>query len=140
MEQFVVFITNHWMLSSLFALALVVLAIYEFVVGRLGIAEVATERAVQLINHEKAVVLDLRSEALFAEGHILGSIHLQPSAIDKKMGLLDKQLGKPLILVCATGQSSVSVCDVLQKKGFQLYILSGGIQNWKVAGLPLVKR
>ncbi len=140
MAQFVVFITHHWILSALFAFTLVALLINQLFESRFGLPSITPEHAVQLINHQEAVVFDIRSESAFAEGHILDAIHVPVLQLDKKMGVLQKYFTKPVVVICATGQESSKMATLLLQKGFlNVLTLSGGLQSWKAASLPLVK-
>jgi rhodanese-related sulfurtransferase len=140
-EQLVAFATQHWILSSLLGLVLVAILVNEWMNRNFGPPQIAPESAVQLINHQEALVLDIRAESAFATGHILDSQCIPASALEKKMGSLQKYTSKPIIVVCALGQSAVKVAVDLQKQGFQkVFVLNGGIQSWKTAGLPLVKK
>ncbi len=140
MEKFVYFITNHWILTTLWIGCVIIFLINEFLQSRLTAKSVTPEKAVQLINHQYAIVLDIRSDSAFAEGHILGSEHLPKQHLEKKIKNLQKHLEKPIIIVCNLGQDSSKFATELQQKGFvQAVILKGGIQAWKTTGLPLVK-
>jgi len=139
MEQLVVFITNHWALSALFGVILVAFLMNELIQRKRGAAEISPEAAVQLMNHRDALVLDLRGEAAFLEGHILGAMHLPMMSLDKKMASLQKHITQPLLVVCAMGQDSPKAALKLQQNGFQVFVLNGGVQAWKAGNLPLVK-
>lgn len=141
MEEWVVFITNHWILASLLGVVLFAFIINETIGGHFGSKqEVSAERAVQLINHQEAVVFDVRTEAAFLEGHIIGSEQVTAASLDKKMGNLQKHLKKPIIIATATGQDTGKMVALLKQKGFlQVFVLSGGVQGWKSAGMPLIK-
>lgn len=139
MNQYVVFVTNHWALCSLFVAILLALIINEAIAGRLGASQVAPETAVLLMNHQHAVVLDARSESSFAEGHIIGAHHLSMQTLTKKIGSLQKYKNKPIILVSAGDKETSKISQALKQDGFQVLVLHGGIPAWKVAGLPLVR-
>jgi rhodanese-related sulfurtransferase len=139
MSQFVEFFTNHWILSSLFVLVLLAFVVNEWVNRGFSASDVTTESAVMMINHQNAVVFDVRSESLFAEGHIINAHHLPIASLEKKMASLQKYKDKPIILVCAEGRDAPRASNLLKEKGFQVVVLQGGIQAWRAAGLPLVK-
>jgi len=140
MNQFVVFITNHWILSTLWIVCLIAFLINEFLQRRLNAKSVTPEQAVLWINHQNALVIDIRNDSAFAEGHILDSEHLPKHQSEKKIKNLHKQIERPIIIVCNTGPDSLNLANELQQKGFaRVVTLSGGIQAWKTAGLPLVK-
>ncbi|HXH54468.1 MAG TPA: rhodanese-like domain-containing protein [Gammaproteobacteria bacterium] len=141
MEEWVVFITNHWILASLLGVVLAAFIINEIIGGHFGSKQtVSTEHAVQMMNHQEAVVFDARTEAEFSAGHIVGAEPLTETAIDKKMSQLQKYLKKPIIIATATGQDTTKMMTLLQEKGFlHTFILSGGMQAWKSAGMPVIK-
>jgi len=140
MKEFVPFITEHWVLSVLWIACLAMLLVNEFLQNRLGAKNITPEQAIQLINHQNAVVLDIRSDSVFAEGHILGAEHVVGQRLEKKIKNLHKHIEKPIIIVCATGRDSPKLAAELQQKGFvQTVVLNGGMQAWKAVGLPLVK-
>lgn len=140
MNNIVFFLTEHWMLSGLFGLLLVALIANEWISQIWGAARVSPEEAIQWMNHKQAVVLDIRQPESFAEGHILGSINILPSQLEKKIGSLQKYQDKPLIIVGTVSQETGKVATLLKSQGYQSVILRGGIQEWRNAGLPLVKK
>ena len=51
---------------------------------------------------------------------------------------IPRDSGWKVVLHCAMGARSASACAYLQGQGFaNLYNLSGGIQAWAAAGLPI---
>ncbi len=141
MEEWVVFITNHWILASLLGVVLTAFIINEIIGSHFGSKQaVSTEGAVQMINHQEAAVFDIRTEAEFLAGHIVGAEHLTAGTLDKKMGHLQKYSKQPIIIATAIGQDTAKMMPLLQEKGFvQIFILSGGMQAWKSAGMPVTK-
>jgi rhodanese-related sulfurtransferase len=56
------------------------------------------------------------------------------------MARLNQWIEKPVIVICAMGNEAPKIGAKLKEKGFkQILVLKGGIQAWKVAGLPLAK-
>ncbi|RYG14602.1 MAG: rhodanese-like domain-containing protein [Burkholderiales bacterium] len=96
--------------------------------------------AVQLINRERAVVLDVRETDEFAAGHIGGAKNLPLGELDARLTDTVKNKGLPLILVCSTGGRASRALAVAKKLGYeQAQVLSGGLKSWKEANLPLEK-
>ena len=63
---------------------------------------------------------------------------IHDSVFEKRIASIDKKL--PVFVYCAIGVRSNDAAVMLHKLGFaQVYDLKGGIINWKLAGLPIVK-
>ncbi|TXG76546.1 MAG: rhodanese-like domain-containing protein [Rhodocyclaceae bacterium] len=97
--------------------------------------------ATLLINREDALVLDVREPAEWSKGHIPNARHIPLGQIEKRLGELDKFKSKPIIVSCASGNRSSSVCGTLRKAGFEkVFNLAGGIPAWEQAGQPVTTR
>ena len=106
-----------------------------------GIKEVDARHAVQLINYQDALVLDVRDDSEFASGHLPNAKHVPSEKIEERWGELEKFKQKPIVMIYRGGVHSNSASLFLKKNGFaQVVNLMGGIDSWKRAGLPLVKR
>ncbi len=137
--QLVEFITTHWILCTLMLLALLLLLQQEWRHRSVGIANLTPEQAVQWMNQQQAVVVDIRTEVAFAKGHVLGAINLENENLPKKMQHLEKYRQRPLIIVCQAGQTALRAAQLLREKGFKAFVLGGGLQQWTLNGLPLVQ-
>lgn len=109
--------------------------------GRLsGIRQVSPQEAVRLYNQEDALVLDVREQSEWKDGHIARAKHIPLGQLGKQMGELEKYKAKPIIAVCRVGNRSAQACGVLKKAGFEkLHNLDGGMSAWEQAGLPKEK-
>ena len=104
-----------------------------------GGATVSSSQAVQMINHQGAVLLDTRSVEAFQGGHIPQARHAPLADIEKRAASLAKD--KPLILVCEMGRSAIGAASRLRAQGFTaVSVLDGGIKAWSTAGLPLTTK
>ena len=104
------------------------------------IREVGVTEAVQLINRQDATIVDVRETAEFKSGHIPNARSIPLSELAARMKELEKLKSKPVLAVCASGARSSSACRELQKAGIaQVYSLSGGMQGWDKAGMPVEK-
>lgn len=96
--------------------------------------------AVQLINREKAVVVDVSEPDEFAAGHVTGAKNVPFGELEDKLPGTVKNKGLPLILVCASGARAGRAVAVAKKLGYeQAQSLGGGLKTWKAANLPLEK-
>jgi rhodanese-related sulfurtransferase len=138
MEHIGQFIINHWTLWSALLVILLLIFINEFITQKNRAKELSTASAVELINHEDAVVVDLRDQETYRSGRIINAIHAAPEDFGKPK--LEKYKSKPIILVCARGLQSPALAIKLRQQGYgQVMVLSGGMAAWQSAGLPLVK-
>jgi rhodanese-related sulfurtransferase len=96
-------------------------------------------QAVQLINREKAVVIDVCTRDEFAAGHVANSRNVPLAELDSNKSLpTNKAL--PLVIVCTTGARSSRAISTLTKLGHQrVHVLAGGMAGWREANLPIEK-
>ena len=133
------FILENW---YLFAAALVSggLLLWPIITegGTTGI-KVSAADAVQLINRQKAVLIDVRDPAEFAAGHAVGSRSVPLASLETSRDL-PKNKALPLVVVCPNGARSPRAVAMLRKLGFEnAKALSGGLQAWRAANLPIEK-
>jgi thioredoxin 1 len=87
-----------------------------------------------------AVLLDVRTAKEVSRSYIKDAVFLDfhDSAFKKMLATLNPE--KPVFVYCAIGVRSHDAAVMLQEMGFkEVYDLKGGIINWKLAGLPVVK-
>jgi len=105
-----------------------------------GIKEVDAAGAVQLINHKDAIVLDVREQKEYDDGHILNAKLIPLGKLGERMGELEKYRDRAILVMCRSGQRSSHATAQLTKNGFaQAYHLAGGVMAWQKANLPLEK-
>jgi rhodanese-related sulfurtransferase len=93
-----------------------------------------------LINDD-ALVLDVREDKEWAEGHIPNAKHIPLGQLSKRISELDKYKDKPIVVSCRSGHRSATACRTLKKDGFeQTHNLMGGIIAWENANLPVTKK
>jgi rhodanese-related sulfurtransferase len=134
------FIIKNW---ELFLALVVILAL--FAAGPLmqfihGIKNIGPMQAVQLINREGGVFVDVCQPEEYKAGHIPNSLNVPLTALRQPPKQLDKYKGKPVVVSCRSGNRSVKGAVMLRKQGFQtVYSLSGGLVGWQRDNLPLEK-
>ena len=96
--------------------------------------------AVQLINREKAVVVDVSEDQEFAAGHIAGARNIPVNQLEQRLPEVVKNKSLPLILVCARGARAQRCLAQAKTLGYEkAVVLGGGLQAWKEANLPVEK-
>ena len=107
--------------------------------GAGGATKVSTTDAVQLINRERAVLIDVSEPAEFAAGHVAGSKSVPLGELEASSSL-PKNKSLPLVVVCPTGTRASRAVATLNKLGFaNARALAGGFQAWREANLPVEK-
>lgn len=130
------FVSNHYLLVSIFLVLLVLLAVTE---ARKGGKSLSNRELTALVNRDEGVVLDVRAKKEFDAGHIVDSLNIPHDKLVSRLGELEKHKGKTIVVVDAMGQHAGTVCRELQKVGFTAAKLSGGISSWRGENLPVVK-
>ncbi len=105
-----------------------------------GASSVTPTEAVQLMNREKAVVVDVCSAEEFAAGHVTAAKNVPLAELEDKLTGVAKNKALPLVLVCASGMRSRRAVAVAKKLGYEkAYSLAGGMGAWRAANLPVQK-
>ena len=140
MEHFPEFVTNHLFLFSLLIaiLALLIWNLYGDTIS--GIRQVIPMEATRLINHENAVIIDIRKKDEFDNGHILNARHIPVAEMEERKKDLQKYKQSAVILYCNNGSESTRTARALTHDGFEkLFCLKGGLHSWRNANLPLTR-
>ena len=108
--------------------------------GAGGAGKVSTNDAVQLINREKAVLIDVSEPAEYAAAHATGSRSVPLSSLESTNDL-PKNKALPLVVMCPTGSRAGRAVATLKKLGFEnARALAGGLEAWRAANLPVEKK
>ncbi len=132
------FILDNWMILVA-ALASGGMLLWPAIKGATGGSLTATG-AVQLINREKAVVVDVCEAEEFSAGHVIGSKNIPLNQLEEKLSGAVKNKALPLILVCQSGARSNRAVGIAKKLGYeQAQSMAGGLVAWRAANLPVEK-
>jgi rhodanese-related sulfurtransferase len=132
------FIVDNWMLI-LIALSSGAMLAWPLVRGA-NAGSLTVQGAVQLINRERAVVVDVREPEEFAAGHMTGAKNVPMGLLEEKLAAAVKNKSLPLLLVCATGGRAQRAVATAKKLGYdKVQAVSGGLKSWKEANLPVEK-
>ena len=139
MQDLFLFIQRHWQLNVILLIILLLLILIEFMRLKRRAAEISPTHLIQQMNHDHAVVIDIRSTADFQTGHIIDAHSYPLSSLTDPASTLNKFKTKPLAIVCYAGISSQKVTASLKKAGYNACSLKGGMRAWKEADMPIVK-
>ncbi len=97
------------------------------VLSRLGIKQISPK---ELDQKKGIMLLDVRVNKEYAQGHIPGAVHVPLSEIGDKLKKLKKD--KEVVVYCQNGSRSVWAIKRLMGMGFKnLWNLKGGYNAWK---------
>ncbi|HOB67040.1 rhodanese-like domain-containing protein [Ottowia sp.] len=133
------FLLANWMLI-LVALVSGGMLLAPMLRGGGGVGGLTPAGAVQLINRDKAVVIDVCEPGEYAAGHVVGARSIPLADLEAKLPGAVKNKATPLVLVCASGMRSSRAVAVARKLGYEnAQSLSGGMKSWREANLPIEK-
>ena len=132
------FILDNWMLITI-ALSSGFFLLLPVVQGAAATGISPTE-AVQCMNREKGVVIDVCGADEYAQGHIKGALNVPLDELEARLEKAVKNKNTPVIMVCAAGARSKRAQAIAQKLGYEkVHSLHGGLKAWKEANLPVAK-
>ena len=97
---------------------------------------ISSQDLVGRLRDQDLLILDVRPNKEFLEGHIKGAININPDEIEEKTKNLPK--GKTVIAYCRGPYCvySYEMIDSLRSQGVEALKLEDGFPEWKAAGLP----
>lgn len=114
--------------------------VWPLISNGMNAGALSASAAVQLINREKAVVVDVSEADEFAAGHVIGAKNVPFGELEARLPGLVKNKALPLILVCGNGARASRAVAIAKKLGYgQAQSLGGGLRAWKEANLPYEK-
>jgi rhodanese-related sulfurtransferase len=96
--------------------------------------EVTPERASQLVS-DGATFIDVRENYERDAGYIAGTRHIELERLASQAESIDRSA--PVVFHCRLGVRSAMAASAFRVAGFNAYTLTGGIQAWVDAGLPI---
>jgi rhodanese-related sulfurtransferase len=82
-----------------------------------------------------AQLVDVRTDAEYAAGHIAGSRHVPFVDVQSEAAGLDRE--QPLVVYCRSGERSGMAADAFAASGWDAHSIEGGLLAWTEAGLPV---
>ncbi|MEM8941328.1 MAG: rhodanese-like domain-containing protein [Pseudomonadota bacterium] len=137
MELFFEFASQQWIIFAALAVAIGMLVFHE---SQKAGPTVSPQQAINLINAEDGVFVDLRDASDFKQGHIVDAVNIPFSKITDGESQLNTYRQKPVVLVCKMGQHSGAAGKQLRSAGFEkVYKMAGGMLEWTNMQLPTVR-
>ena len=138
MALFLEFLAQEWILVLALLVVVVMLVWHE---TRKAGPSVTPQQAINLINSEQGVFVDLRDNADYRQGHIIDTLHIPSTKLEERMAELGKYKDKPVVLVCKMGQQSGAASKQLKAAGYtRVYRMTGGMMEWSNLQLPVISK
>ena len=84
---------------------------------------------------ESGVLIDVREPDEYADGHVPGAMLIPMGQLATRVIEIDKT--SPVFVVCASGNRSTAMTDLLRVAGFDAVSVAGGTGAWSRSGRSL---
>ncbi len=105
-----------------------------------NITEISPSEAAEKAKNGEAVIVDVREQDEWEEGHIPDAVHLSRGTIELE---IEEKIPDPNAVVichCGGGGRSALAAESLQKMGYRnAKSMAGGLKAWKAAALPTMR-
>jgi rhodanese-related sulfurtransferase len=131
------FVAQQW---ATVAALLAVIAMLVFHESRKSGPSLSPQQAINMINADGGIFLDLRDSGDYKKGHIVEAVNIPAARVESRLNELEKHKSSPIVLVCKMGQQSGAAGKQLKANGYeQVYKMTGGMMEWANLQLPTVK-
>src|SRR6266566_8411025 len=97
-----------------------------------------TRKVLDAFEGDEAVLLDVREDKEWEQGHAQGADHLGKGVIERDIEIKVPDKETQIILYCGGGYRSALAADVLQQMGYtNVLSMAGGWKAWKDSGAPI---
>ena len=105
---------------------------------RSEISEVDASQARELIDSCGPLVLDVREQNEWDEGHVPGAVHVPRGHLESRVERAAPDHSRPVLVYCSVGNRSAFAAKTLSELGYEDVVsLSGGFTDWKRNGFPV---
>jgi adenylyltransferase/sulfurtransferase len=105
---------------------------------RSEISEIDATQARDRIDSGEPVVVDVREQDEWDEGHIAGAVHIPRGHLESRIERLAPDTSRPVIVYCSAGNRSAFAAKTLADLGYEDVVsLAGGFTDWKRNGFPV---
>jgi len=136
MALFFEFLAQEWLLTTALLAVIVMLIMHE---SRKSGPSLSPQQAINLVNTQEGIFVDLRDSGEFSKGHIMGAVNIPATKLPERMVELEKYKDKPVVLVCKMGQQASTAGKQLKAANYsQVNKMTGGMMEWGNLQLPTV--
>src|SRR5256885_779933 len=105
---------------------------------RTEISELDATQARELIEDGAPVVVDVREQDEWDEGHIPGAVHIPRGHLESRIERAAPDHSRQVLVYCSAGNRSAFAAKTLEELGYkEVASLAGGFTDWKRNGFPI---
>jgi sulfur-carrier protein adenylyltransferase/sulfurtransferase len=105
---------------------------------RSEISEIDATHARERIDSGEPVVVDVREQDEWDEGHVPGAVHVPRGHLESRIERLAPDTSRPVVVYCSAGNRSAFAAKTLTDLGYEDVVsLAGGFTDWKRNGFPV---
>ena len=105
-------------------------------VEQIAIADFLASRKV----NPKSIVIDVRDDDKWEEGHIPGAIHIHKTKVEDEIAKQVSDKNAEIFCHCGGGQSGPRAAALLNEMGYKnAKAIHGGFRSYKASGEPIKK-
>jgi sulfur-carrier protein adenylyltransferase/sulfurtransferase len=105
---------------------------------RSEIDEIDASQARDLIESADPLLVDVREQSEWDEGHIPGAVHLPRGHLESRIEREAPDPTRPIVVYCSAGNRSAFAAKTLGEFGYEdVTSLAGGFTDWKRNGFPI---
>src|SRR5258707_1536143 len=105
---------------------------------RSEVSEIDATQARGRIESGEPVVVDVREQDEWDEGHIPGAVHVPRGHLESRIERLAPDPSRPVVIYCSAGNRSAFAAKTLAELGYEDVVsLAGGFTDWKRNGFPV---
>ena len=105
------------------------------IIQRARMKEYTPTQVAAKLGNNSIILLDVRTAEERSRQHIHGSLHIPVNDLTKRMKTLEQYRQKEIICYCHSGTRSFVATALLQKNGFHVANMRGGIVEWNFQNL-----
>jgi molybdopterin/thiamine biosynthesis adenylyltransferase/rhodanese-related sulfurtransferase len=105
---------------------------------RSEISEIDAGEARDRIESGEPVIVDVREQDEWDEGHIPGAVHVPRGHLESRIERLAPDTTRPVVVYCSAGNRSAFAAKTMTELGYEDVVsLAGGFTDWKRNGFPV---
>jgi glutaredoxin 3 len=139
------FVNSNLTISVIFGLLVLVYILFELFNwlsnNYITDSGVTVNKLIELLNHENAIVIDIRDLDSYHGGHIISATQINATDCNSEHKLIKSNVNnkRPIIIVDENGREAAACTGSLSKSGIKKVLyLQGGISAWKSSNMPLI--